>query len=454
MTTNSSVYVGLPGDKSATLTITDCATWTSSSKVYIYGTTTIEEIASWTSSGTVIVYSGGTLNLAGTINLTRSITNSGTVNVTAASVVFNLENLSSTYISTTTEGTTTTTAYTVISNSGTINDWSSLTLDNFSGCDYTSRTTIDLSTDGVVSFIESSLTLLWAGTTEEGELYDLWTSDESSTNWVRSDDSETKTYFVDGDSVIFDSTASTTTVSISSDINAEDVTVSDDYTFEFSNDATLTSSGTFTVDSGSSATISSGTVVLSGTLSNSGTIYLTEGGQLEIDTTSAATAGTVVISLNSAYLVATAEIDYTTGTELQEAYESGEELTHGDTTSVAGITALTTENGTKVTGTVSLSAVATDEAIVKELAAGGYFEYALAYANWNLEIDISEFSSSLLTALQALNSDLYSVVSYDASTGLLSIYVIPEPSLFGALAGISALTLAGTRRRRSRANRA
>ncbi len=123
----------------------------------------------------------------------------------------------------------------------------------------------------------------------------------------------------------------------------------------------------------------------------------------------------------------------------------------GTKTDEDGITAITASSSSiKATGTVSLSAVATDEAIVKELAALGYYEYALAYSSWSLKIDIAAFSESLADALSSLN--LWSVVSYEESTEILSIYVgaIPEPNLFGIFAGISAISLTAMRRRKRR----
>ncbi len=195
---------------------------------------------------------------------------------------------------------------------------------------------------------------------------------------------------------------------------------------------------TLTISNGAALTICSGTATISSTLSNAGTIYLKEGGQLLIETSAATSAGTIVISLNSAYLFATAEITD------QKTLEIGKKTDKG------GITAMTTSSEASCSASVSLSAVATDEAIVKELAALGYYEYALAYSGWNLKIDIEAFSVSLGEALESVNGALYAIVEYSAETGILSIWVVPEPSLFGVFAGLSALTLAGTRRRRKK----
>ncbi len=227
------------------------------------------------------------------------------------------------------------------------------------------------------------------------------------------------------------------------------------------NSGTVENTGTWTL---SGSIINAGTVEISGklrylgaveyadtgTLVNSGIVRLIEGGSIEV--ADSIYFGNVEIVLHNAYLCATGTLVYTTSDELRDAEAAGtvgEDSITSKTSIESYTTAISTLNANAAAyGTISLSAVASDEAIVKELAAQGYFEYALATQAWNLEIDISTFSTALLAALQEINSGLYAVVDYSKETGILSIYVVPEPSLFGVFAGISALALAVTRRRK------
>lgn len=148
-----------------------------------------------------------------------------------------------------------------------------------------------------------------------------------------------------------------------------------------------------------------------------------DGGQLKVGN------GTTAVSLNAAaYTIV-----------LSDAYSAD--------SGVAAIVGTDTANKSSV-------ALATDTKITIELADSVAVSLAAEAAQYQYKIfdattiDDASFSIDSFALSEALKSD-WRISDY--TNGVLTISAIPEPSAFGLLAGIGALALAGTRRRRRKA---
>ena len=155
----------------------------------------------------------------------------------------------------------------------------------------------------------------------------------------------------------------------------------------------------------------------------SGNAVRIDGGQLKVGN------GTTAVSLNAAaYTIV-----------LSDAYSAD--------SVVAAIVGTSTANKSSV-------ALATDTKITIELADSVAVSLAAEAAQYQYKIfDTATIVSDSFTIdsfelSEALKSDWW--IS-DYTNGVLTIAAIPEPSVFGLLAGLGALALAGTRRRRKKA---
>ncbi len=179
------------------------------------------------------------------------------------------------------------------------------------------------------------------------------------------------------------------------------------------NTGTTTFSGTTTLSG--DVSVEGGTLTFSGTTTGTGTISV-EGGTLEV-ASGVTLSNTISIVLDSYQISTVATI-------------SGD--SSGTTTALAG------------SGTISAVTLVASEAVISALVDLGEISFALATQEFNLTADMISISESLASALTNYNY----ATTYDAGTYTISILAIPEPSMFGILAGISALAIAGTRRRR------
>ena len=120
--------------------------------------------------------------------------------------------------------------------------------------------------------------LTWDGGTTVDDTSGVWVIGGSG--WSGSDDT-----FYTGDSVIFDSSSAVTDVTVSGDIVVNNLTVSSDYTFTFTDDLTLTVNGTFTVDGDVTLSLAgTGTLVISDFDAVSGTVNLDDDTTIEVTT--------------------------------------------------------------------------------------------------------------------------------------------------------------------------
>ena len=233
-------------------------TVTSSANITI-SSGTVSGITTLTSTGTITVEENGSLDLFGTtVDLSEAITNSGTVTVNDSTVI----NLTDVLLSEGSEDT-----YVVISG-GTISGWDSdtLTRDNFTvdGAALNTHSDVDVSTSGSVTITTAYLT--WASSSGASWSDSVWTL--SSTGNTDS--------FIDNDIVIFNSTNSGA-ATVSSDVTAASVTVTDTTTQTISVDsgATLTATN-LTVDSGATLTLTGEGTVSVTNLTGGGTVSVSD----------------------------------------------------------------------------------------------------------------------------------------------------------------------------------
>ena len=269
----------------------DAGTLTSSTSLTIEGS--VSDFATLTSTGSITVSDSGTLDLSGTtVSLSEAIANSGTVTVDSSTVI----DLTDALLSSDDDAT-----YIVISGEGTISGWDSdtLTYANFSidGAALNSHADVEVSAEGSVTLITASLT--W--NSSDGAAWsdsDVWT--------LSKDDSSTS--FLENDVVIFDGTA-TGTATVSSDVTATSVTVTDSASQTISVDSGVTLTTTsLTVDEGSTLTIDGEGTVSVTTLEISGTVSVGEDVTLDLTGTTLDSiesdisgAGTVSLALTTDY---------------------------------------------------------------------------------------------------------------------------------------------------------
>lgn len=208
---------------------------------------------SWFSS--VSVGNGATLDLSGgNVTLAEAIQNSGTVTL-SGKTVFALDKL-----------TATDDTYSLISGNPVSNTTGvSFTLDGMTLA--SSRVSVSTNSGYAVT-VRNYTDLVWAGTESSSE----WNRSQTNTVWT----SETvggKTVFLNGDSVTFDSTAANRTVSVTSAVVADSVTVKDDYAFAFGSGNSVAAS-TLSIENGKTLTLS-GTGKLSvSSIASTGTLAL------------------------------------------------------------------------------------------------------------------------------------------------------------------------------------
>ena len=293
-----------------------------------------------TSTGTIT--NSGTLDLSGaTVSLSSAITNTGTVTVDSNTVF----DLTSDLLESNSE-----TTYVVISG-GTVTNWTSLTLSNFTldGDAIESRTTLDVSTAGTAVLTTTIADLVWAGTTSSS----AWNTTEQ--NWTNNSSSDT---FYSSDNVTFDSTAESTTVTVESEITAGTISVNSNYTFSIASGASVTGDS-LTVASDSTLTLSGSGTLSTGTLATTGTVTVESGATLaltdEFGTTSTAAsvslenisgAGTVEVALAANYSNTLAVSTSFTGTTVVTSgyFSLTSSTTYGSTLELAdGVNVQTTD---------------------------------------------------------------------------------------------------------------
>ena len=200
-------------------------------------------------------------------------------------------------------------------------------------------------------------------------------------------------------------------------------TIADGIALKKAGAGTLTLAGASTAFNGS-VKVSGGVLALADASAiGSGNAVRIDGGQLKVGN------GTTAVSLNAAaYTIV-----------LSDAYSEG-----------SGVAAIV---GTDATNKSSV-ALATDTKITIELADSVAVSLAAEAAQYHYKIfdtatiDDASFTIGSFALSEALKSD-WRISDY--TDGVLTISAIPEPSTFGLLAGLGALALAGTRRRRKKA---
>ncbi len=207
--------INIAGSSATLAALTVSGTLDSSGTITNAGTLTIAGSATISgtlnSTGTIAVSENATLTLAGTTTLSSAIENSGTVTVDTSSVVFELGNITADD-----DGT-----YVLISG-GTIENWESLTVDNFlvSGTIISGRSTLDLDTSGAVTITGGTVAnLTWTNDSGDG----LWNV-QSSSNWLNASTSAADQFYT-LDNVKF-TNSYTNSVTLAENITAGNVTIS------------------------------------------------------------------------------------------------------------------------------------------------------------------------------------------------------------------------------------
>ena len=305
-------------------------------------------------SGTVsntgaLAVSAGTLDLSGAaVTLDSAIENAGTV-VVSESTTFTL---SAALLSASSDST-----YVLISGTGTISGWDSLTEDNFTISDVRAWT-VDTSTAGTVAISIVSASLIWAGTES-----DAWDT-ETTANWTNDGASDV---FYALDNVTFDSSSTVTTVTVADDVFAGTVSVESDYTFEIASGASV-STDTLEISDGATLTVSgSGTLTLgtADSLASTGTLYIDSDATLAFSETlsgvsaaNIAGTGTVFVALtdDSSNTIAVGDGSSFTGTTYISSgcFTLTDETIFGSTLELASGTSVYVGNDTTFSGALVL----------------------------------------------------------------------------------------------------
>lgn len=178
-----------------------------------------------------------------------------------------------------------------------------------------------------------------------------------------------------------------------------------------------------------------GTLTLSGTNTYSGGTTISAGTLVAADANALGTGSVKVVS--GATLRADTAITLTSDLTLavSDADQTGSGLITGSGVTLDSSAKLLIDIGnlTSLASTDSVNSIALTLAASGALSAS---EDQIQLGTWN-ETDWTDYTGN------------WYVDSWDSTTGMLTL-AIPEPSLFGLLAGLGALTLVGTRRRRAK----
>ena len=238
---NKILVANIAGAQESSLTVSSGTTTIASNMSGFTGTLTVSEGATIKPTGTIAF--GGTAVFNGTIdNVGKTalfdISTSKSVSF-GSNVKFNLSELD--------DGETTFTVF-----SGTLDNltgWNSLNKNNvtLNGSVLASRMEADFSTAGQIVISADLLELVWNG----GRNQTVWKSNDSTKEiWNKKDASPTEaTYFVNGDSVIFNSEANLT-IETGSTITVGTLTVASDTDVYLTNNGTLVTKGGITIDNG------------------------------------------------------------------------------------------------------------------------------------------------------------------------------------------------------------
>ena len=236
--------------------------------------------------------------------------------------------------------------------------------------------------------------------------------------------------------------------------NSKTLTLGGDTTVKAA--AAWTSSATLALLSGTAGTTfntNGNDLALNGRISGAGKLVKTGAGTLTLSGNNTFTGGIeiakgVVEATNAAALGVAANAVRISGGQLSigSSTTAGVALNQTAITVVLGnayktTTALVGENGGALATGTTVTVDATDLNALG-LVAGVANEYSI----WNESLETSGVTLELSGAFRTLLADAGWTSSI--SGGTLTISAIPEPSVFGLLAGLGGLALAGTRRRR------
>ncbi len=208
---------------------------------------------------------------------------------------------------------------------------------------------------------------------------------------------------------------------------------------------TISNAGTLTIGS---ATTLSGTITNTGTIVVSGTTL--EGIATDSSTTAVINDGDITLSdsgqiksSDGASVTISSNVTIVLDSYLSDSYDTDGVATVSETETTYAFSGAVT-----LSGTVTLSAT---NDFLAEIAEGKTYEFAIATGDvaGTLSVDSFTLDSGLLDVLVSYSyTTSYSDGIYKIS--IESTSSIPEPSLFGIFAGIAALAIAGTRRRRAK----
>ncbi len=261
------------------------------------------------------------------------------------------------------------------------------------------------------------------------------------TKSISTTNSGSGTFTISSANLYVDTITANKTVALSSDTTISSYT--DDGTVAIS--GTISNAGTLTIGS---ATTFSGTITNTGTIVVSGTTL--EGIATDSSTTAVINDGDITLSdsgqiksSDGASVTISSNVTIVLDSYLSDSYDTDGVATVSETETTYAFSGAVT-----LSGTVTLSAT---NDFLAEIAEGKTYEFAIATGDvaGTLSVDSFTLDSGLLDVLVSYSyTTSYSDGIYKIS--IESTSSIPEPSLFGIFAGIAALAIAGTRRRRAK----